>query len=1071
MKNILIVDDSEMAAIGISAAFPEDYAIEVLSDGFRAISVCQGDTPPDIILLDVSMPVISGFEVCSILKSDIRSANIPVIFVTGMISPDDEERGLRVGAVDYIHKPFTPSVVLARVTTHLALRNSMHKVKLQQDRLLELERQQAEEQIGEMRKRLEYVMSATGEGIWDYNILSGSVHHNATWCDLLGLDNTYLVHNLDVFRRIIHEDDRDSVINNITAAIKGGSKYTSIHRMKRFNDEILWVMDRGRVVEWDQHGTPTRMVGSMSDITTERNAVEELKKGKQMLRTIFDTTSEAIYGIDLLGLCTFCNSACLRLLGYEFERELIGNNMHEFIHHTKSDGSPLPVCDCRIFEAFIKCQTAHVDDELLWRKDGTSFIAEYWSNPQIIDGVLVGAVVTFVDITQRKENEIKLVTALTAAESANVAKSQFLSNMSHEIRTPMNGVIGFSQLLTNTKLDDKQRDYLTKITASGHHLVSIINDILDFSKIEAGQMKLETIDFSLDSVLDNVANLTLLESSKKQLDVAFVVSPTLPMILVGDGMRLGQIIINLVSNAIKFTGEGEVALFITLDEQFSDSIRLKFSVKDSGIGMTEAQQSKLFQPFSQADASTTRQYGGTGLGLAVCKHLCELMSGSINVTSQYGLGSTFTFTAKFGLSKERRSAAEVAGPQFAGLRVLVVQKNSTMRTGLVATFSALSFLTKSVESPFDAFEVLTSAKEAGEPYDLIVLDERMPDLNGLEAAQIIIGDPSFAPAPQIFLTVGFGHTDLTGQAKNTGIFATLDKPIGNLRLIETIASAFGRTISQPLYNKPVAAIGAHTGLRDARILLAEDNEINREIALALLSTFGINTDAVENGRMAVDLVRLNPGKYDAVLMDIQMPVMDGMEACKRIRALHDANSLPIIAMTAHALDQERDRCLDVGMNDHISKPIDAQTLLKTLIHWICSDSVNVCLQDNHIAKASNPDEGFLPDCLPPFEISEALNRVNGDRNLLRSLFLIFRDKYKTAPQDILRLQKFGPKDELIRFAHTIRGVSASLGAYDALRVARAIENALNEDTEADISKEVQALSDALGFALCAANRI
>ena len=1071
MKTILIVDDSEMAAIGISAAFPSEYRIQVVTDGLRAISVCQGNNPPDIILLDVSMPEINGFEVCRRLKADIRSASIPVIFITGMNSPDDEEKGLQVGAVDYIHKPFTPSIVLARVTTHLALRDSMDAVKLQQDRLIELERQQAEEQIGEIRKRLEYVMAATGEGIWDYNIGSRTVCHNATWCNLLGLDNSYLEHNLDVFAKIIHEDDRETVFQSITSAIKGCRKYTSVHRMRRFDGTVIWVLDRGRVVEWDQNGSPTRMVGSISDITAERQAEEEIKKGKQMLRTILDTTSEAIYGTDLDGLCTFCNAACLRLLGYDSEQELIGKNMHNLIHHTKSDGLPFPVCECRIFQAFTKCEPTHVDDELLWRKDGDSFLAEYWSNPQIVDGILVGAVVTFIDITQRKKNEANLVSALVAAEAANIAKSQFLSNMSHEIRTPMNGVIGLSQLLINTKLDDKQRDYLAKITASGRHLVSIINDILDFSKIEAGKLKLEQDDFRLDSVIDNVANLTALECSKKHLSIVFVVSPHIPFILNGDAIRLGQVLINLVSNAIKFTSDGEVIVYIAAVEHFSDTIRLRCSIKDTGIGLTDSQQSMLFRPFSQADASTTRQYGGTGLGLAVSRHLCELMSGGIDVISQFGLGSTFTFSAVLGLSNDRRSVVEVVGPTFSGLRALVIQENRTSRDSLVETLLAFSIFAKSLDSPLDSFEELISAKQADAPYDIIIFDERMVELDGLEAAQIVLGDQTFSPSPRIFLTVGFGNTNLSAQAKSIGVAATLEKPLGTVRLIEAIASAFDRPILFPLDCKPLGVIGPHEGLRDAMVLLAEDNEINREIALGLLSTFGVNVEIAFNGKMAVDMVKSNPGRYHAILMDIQMPVMDGIEACKIIRQFENTQTLPIIAMTAHALDQERDHCFRVGMNDHISKPIDAQTLFNKLIRWLCPEMTNVSQQQVQNVGTSFSDDSCLPGYLPPFEILEALNRVNGDKKLLRSLLLMFRDRYKAAPEDILRLHKNGPKSELIRFVHTIRGVCASLGAYEAFKIARNVENALNLDIESDISADVQELSDALGFALKAANTI
>ena len=921
------------------------------------------------------------------------------------------------------------------------------------------------EQTAELERRkidLENAQAVAQTGSWHINFVDGSLKLSKEACRLYNYEQEQDFSEIFPLCHI-HSDDEDIVLEQWSAALSRGN-YDAAYRIV-IGSEVRWVHTLAKIDHFSD-GSLHSAIGTIRDITAQRTAELEIVSSRETLRLILDTTSEAIYGVDNTGVCVFCNKSGVEVLGYTSDSELIGHDMHALIHHSKPDGSHFSVQECRINQTIHKGESSHFDDELLWRKNGTSFPVECWSNPRIIDGVIKGAVVTFIDITKRKKVEKDLISALNAAQEANLAKSQFLSNMSHEIRTPMNAVIGMGHLLLETNLDNRQRDYLKKITASGKHLVSIINDILDFSKIEAGQLQLESADFMIETVIENVSNVTAMAAADKGLDLVLTYSPDLPILLQGDALRLGQIMINLVNNAIKFTESGRVYFNVDVRERFSDSIILRCSVKDSGIGMTEAQQSSLFRSFSQADTSTTRRYGGTGLGLAVCKRLCELMQGDITVSSRPGEGSTFTFEVKLGLSNDQRTLVEIVGPHLSNLRGLIIQSNHATRESLMSLLKCFSNNIIAVQSPFDGLEQLISAKSADAPYDFVMLDEQMPELAGIEAAQVILGDPELAPAPKLIMLTGVGHTKISEQAVRIGIDATLDKPTTPHRLLERLCSLFGANIVFP-YSQTQSISALPLGvLRGARVLLAEDNQINREIALALLSSVGIIADVAENGAIAVDRIKNNPLQYDAVLMDIQMPEMDGVEACKIIRSFEQSRKLPIIAMTAHALDRERDQCIGVGMNDHISKPIDASLLYQKLAKWIepksnfnTDDVKNV--QDISTS-LGHPD---LPNELPPFRISVALERVNGDRALLRSLILLFREHYQTAPRDLLQLQALGKKSELARLAHTLKGVSGSLEANEAFRAAQALENALAENPDSDTESLARVLSEAIRSAL------
>jgi signal transduction histidine kinase/DNA-binding response OmpR family regulator len=528
--------------------------------------------------------------------------------------------------------------------------------------------------------------------------------------------------------------------------------------------------------------------------------------------------------------------------------------------------------------------------------------------------------------------------ARNEAEDATKAKSEFLANMSHEIRTPMNAIMGMAHLAMKTDLTAKQYDYLKKVDISAKSLLGIINDILDFSKIEAGKMDMESVDFQLEDTLDNISTLVGIKTQEKGLELLFKTDPTVPTALVGDPLRLGQILINLSNNAVKFTDTGEIVVSTELVKKDGAQVTLEFSVQDTGIGMTEKQAAKLFQPFAQADSSTTRKYGGTGLGLTISKRLAEMMDGEIWVESEQGRGSTFSFTANFGLSELR------------GMKVLVVDDNATSRDIFQEMLESFSFEVSVAASGQEGIAELESAGK-DKPFELVIMDWKMPDMDGIEASQQIKDHKSLSKIPPIIMVTAYGREEVMQQAEKVGLEGFLLKPVNPSMLFDSIMQAFGEAVPETsrVAQRHEQEAEALKHIRGAHVLLVEDNEINQQVATEILEGAGLNVTLATNGQEAVNAVKEN--KYDAVLMDVQMPVMDGYTATRTIRewelkatepkdknqdsALSPQSSdLPIIAMTAHAMAGDEDKSLQAGMNGHVTKPIDPDQLFATLQKWI-----------------------------------------------------------------------------------------------------------------------------------------
>ncbi|HSC84611.1 MAG TPA: response regulator [Pseudomonas sp.] len=780
-------------------------------------------------------------------------------------------------------------------------------------------------------------------------------------------------------------------------------------------------------------------------ITERQRAEAEASRQRSTLLALINAIPDPIWFKDVDGRYLGVNQACAELFGQRRE-DVIGQR----------DENMLPA-------EWVESRAEHDLAALNWtgpyESEGFSI---YPDGRRVVfdtvrttfhddQGRLLGLVGISRDITVRQQAAEAQAKAKELAEEAAQLKSDFLANMSHEIRTPMNAIIGMSHLALKNERNPRQRDYLNKIQQAGQHLLGIINDILDFSKIEAGKLTIERIDFDLQPVLGNLANLIGDKVSSKGLELIFNIDPELPQTLVGDPLRLGQILINYANNAVKFTDSGEIEVILRAEQRDAEHLQLYLGVRDTGIGLTDEQLGRLFASFQQADNSTTRKYGGTGLGLAICKSLAEAMGGRVGVESEVGRGSVFWCQVPLGISTKQTQVL-LAEADLRGRRVLVVDDNDSARQVLQELLDSMDFRVEAVDSGQHALQQVQAAARQGEPYELVVLDWQMPQMDGLETARRIL-ELGLQPPPHLLMVTAYGREDVLLGAERVGIEDVLLKPVNPSLLFDSvIRSLAGQGAAEGFLRLPPGE--ALPNFAGQRVLLVEDHELNREVACGLLQESGLLIDQAEHGQIAIDLLRANPdGHYALVLMDMQMPVLDGIATTEALRREARFADLPIIAMTANAMQADRERCLAAGMNDHLGKPIDPDELWRTLGRWLQRRA------EPPVATAAPTQP--LDWQLPGVDIASGLRRVLGKQELYQRLLGKFAASQADFPARLSAALASGESQSAERLAHSFKGLAGNLGALDLATLAAGLESAIKDARHAELSALLAELEHSL----------
>ena len=915
------------------------------------------------------------------------------------------------------------------------------------------ERKQAEKALIEERDLLSTLMDNLPDAIYFKDRRSRFIRINQTQARRFGIsDPAQAVGKTDFdfftaeHSRPAYEDEQE--------IIQSGQPLLGKEEKETWPDGRVGWVSTTKMPLRDQKGQISGTFGISRDVTKQKQAEDAVLREKQYFEALFRNSPVAVSVLDSQGKIVSINPAFEQLYGYK-EDELIGTKLDTLVT------TPETVEEAASYTKQSMAGSLHAIGKRR-RRDGSLVDVEIFGAPVAVRGEMAGTLAIYHDISE-------IMRAREEAEQANRAKSEFLANMSHEIRTPMNGVIGMLELALDTILTSEQGDYLQTALQSAESLLALLNDILDFSKIKSGRLELENIDFDLRNTVEDVAYTLAKRAQDKGLEMACLIHPDISSELRGDPGRIRQILVNLVGNAIKFTDQGEIVVRAEPIEEASTYAVVHFSVQDTGIGIPLERQAAIFDQFTQADGSTTRKYGGTGLGLTISKQLVEAMGGKIGLQSTPGAGSTFWFEGKFKKqAREKKATAPLTlGPvNLTQARILVVDDNQTNRIILTKNVEALGSRADAVASGAKALESLRNAVRAGDPYHVVLLDMQMPGMDGEQTARAIKSDPAMHHVKIIILT-SMGQRGDAVRLEALGCSGYLLKPVKQQMLFDAIVAALSREsdTAAGLITRHVLAEQRKTGLR---LLLAEDNTINQKLAVVLLQKAGYSVDAVETGVQALE--KFKTGQYSAVLMDVQMPEMDGFESTRRIREWEQENKghIPIIAMTAHAMRGDRERCLEAGMDDYVSKPLEPKVLFSTLDRWLqasfagketASDSTqdysseaglhSVVMEDGLFGetqssngdrrKAAPATETINSSDALPANLEAALYRFGDDRNFMMEMFKEYRDHLPQRLDEIHAALKDSDANRLGRLAHNLKGVSLNFSADPIAQIAMGLE--------------------------------
>lgn len=841
-----------------------------------------------------------------------------------------------------------------------------------------------------------------------------------------------------------HPDNDPEIFKQMWETITKGELWRGRVKNKTKDDGYYWV-DSVIEQEYDFDGKVVGYISLRHDVTAEvelkklsanlenivKERTAELYQLNKQQKAIFNTASIGIILVKDRVILDLNNKA-YSIFGYE-NRELLNKSTRIFYKNENEFNL------IKEEYKFLKEGRIASWEQIFVKKDGSEFWARITMQAIDFTDLDKGTVATIDDITLEKQALEEIKKAKLLAEESTKSKSEFLANMSHEIRTPMNAIIGMAYLALQTNLDEQQKNYIQKIDTASKNLLGIINDILDFSKIEAGKMTIEKIDFSLDDILANLSSLFMFQIEEKGLELLFDVDMNVPMALKGDSLRLNQILTNLLSNAVKFTPKGEIIISIKLLSRDEQSAEIRFDVKDTGIGISDENKEKLFSSFTQADSSTTRKYGGSGLGLAICKQIIELMRGIVGLESTPDVGSDFYFTIKFELQNVQRNLLEVNN-NGNNLKILVVDDNASSREILESIIKSLRFDVKAICCGKEAIKELKKANKENSPYTLVLMDWMMPEMDGIETIKKINEDEGIGKTPTFIMVTAYNKDELMQKAKDANVFGFLEKPVSPSTLYDTILKAFGKyiVINANESIKSNTFPDMKKLIQGAKILLVEDNVQNQEIAAEFLQKANINIRIANNGKEAIEI--LENEEFDGVLMDCQMPILDGYEATRLIRKIEKLKDLPIIAMTANTMQGDKEKCINSGMNDYITKPLDFNKFYETLVKWIKPKNFGVFEEQKEEINEADVKNMQIDG----INISQALSRMAGNQKLFFNQLKRFVKSQNSFEEKILTHVKNSDLESAIREAHTLKGLCGNIGADLLFEKAKELEFHLKE---------------------------